>query len=405
MALNIGVDDNTSFFDRKRTRILNGICVITIIAYFGNTLGLFNHPLSLLESLAGMLSCAIIIYLNYLKKYSLACHAFNIWNICWYTFMGIIQGTNDATEMYLIPSSVASMLFFKETRTIVAYFVVNFACFCLAKYCHNFIAPINVFPGQANLFISNYILFFGILFLIILHFKSENAKQENLLEIRNKKLKIEKRRSDELLLNILPAETAEELKMKGSADAKEYTLVTVIFTDFKDFTNVIETMSAQELVNEINYCYSGFDRIVAQYGIEKIKTIGDGYMAAGGLPAKNITNPEDAVRAAIAIRDFMDNERIRREKEGKTYFETRIGLHTGPVVAGIVGIKKFAYDIWGDTVNIASRMESSGEVGKINISGPTYELVKDRFHCTYRGKVLAKNKGEIDMYFVDGEIV
>ncbi|HTB32030.1 MAG TPA: adenylate/guanylate cyclase domain-containing protein, partial [Bacteroidia bacterium] len=211
----------------------------------------------------------------------------------------------------------------------------------------------------------------------------------------------EKKRSDDLLLNILPAETAEELKAKGSTIAKDYDMVTVLFTDFKNFTKASESLNAQELVNEINYCYSEFDRIVTTFGIEKIKTIGDGYMAAGGLPVKNSTNAIDAVKAALAIRDFIENEKQKRMSEGKPFFEIRIGMHTGHVVAGVVGIKKFAYDIWGDTVNIASRMESSGEPGKVNISGATYEYVKDQFKCTYRGKVLAKNKGEIDMYFVE----
>lgn len=218
---------------------------------------------------------------------------------------------------------------------------------------------------------------------------------------KKKRIANEKKRSDELLLNILPAEVAEELKEKGHADAKHFEQVTVMFTDFKNFTAVAEQLSAQELVNEINYCYSEFDKIISKYGLEKIKTIGDAYMCAGGLPVPNTTNAEDTVGAAMEIRDFMLSEKRKREANGKTFFEIRIGIHTGPVVAGIVGIKKFAYDIWGDTVNIASRMESSGEAGKVNISGTTYELVKDKFKCEHRGKIQAKHKGEIDMYFVE----
>ncbi len=210
-----------------------------------------------------------------------------------------------------------------------------------------------------------------------------------------------KKRSDALLRNILPEETARELKQKGHVDAKHFDEVTVLFTDFKDFTGMSERMTAQEMVNEINYCYSEFDRIISKHGIEKIKTIGDAYMCSGGLPVANKTNAVDTVRAALEIRDFMLREKEKRIAEGRTIFEIRIGIHTGPVVAGIVGIKKFAYDIWGNTVNIASRMESSGMAGQVNISAATYELVKDKFKCTYRGKLEAKGKGEIDMYFVD----
>jgi class 3 adenylate cyclase len=214
----------------------------------------------------------------------------------------------------------------------------------------------------------------------------------------------EKKRSEELLLNILPEETAEELKRTGSAKAKSLDQVTVLFTDFKNFTQASEILTPEELVAEINHCYSEFDRIITRYGIEKIKTIGDSYMCAGGLPVPNPTNYYDVVNAALEMVDFIENNKQEKIRLGQPYFELRLGIHTGTVVAGIVGIKKFAYDIWGDTVNTASRMESSGQVGKVNISGSTFELIKDKFVCSYRGKVQAKNKGEIDMYFVDGRI-
>ncbi len=219
--------------------------------------------------------------------------------------------------------------------------------------------------------------------------------------IQRNNIKKGKKRSDELLLNILPAETAEELKNTGTTTAKDFNQVTVLFTDFKNFTAMSERLTAQELVNEINFCYSAFDNIITKHGIEKIKTIGDSYMCAGGLPVANKTNAEDTVRAAIGIRDFMLNEKQKREVEGKSFFEVRIGCNTGSVVAGIVGIKKYAYDIWGDTVNIASRMERTSEAGKVNISGSTYELVKNKFTCIHRGKIEAKNKGMIDMYFIE----
>jgi len=215
------------------------------------------------------------------------------------------------------------------------------------------------------------------------------------------KISKEKKRSDELLLNILPAEVAEELKNKGSAEARQFDDVTVLFTDFKNFTQISENLSPSELVAEIHTCFKAFDTIMGIHKIEKIKTIGDSYMAAGGLPVANKTNATDVVTAALEIQQFMEEHTRNKNREGKEIFEIRIGIHTGPVVAGIVGIKKFAYDIWGDTVNIASRMETSGEAGKVNISGSTYELVKTQFNCIPRGKIQAKNKGEIDMYFVE----
>ncbi|MBN4062320.1 tetratricopeptide repeat protein [Bacteroidales bacterium AH-315-I05] len=211
----------------------------------------------------------------------------------------------------------------------------------------------------------------------------------------------EKQRSEELLLNILPVETAAELKETGQATPKQYEKATVLFTDFKNFTKLAENMTPVELVSELDYCFKEFDKIITKYNIEKIKTIGDAYMCAGGLPRTNKTNPVDIVMAGLEIQQFMEHWKEEKTREGKPFWEVRLGIHTGPVIAGIVGVKKFAYDIWGDTVNTASRMESSGEPGKVNISGDTYGWVKDFFECIHRGKVQAKNKGKVDMYFVE----
>jgi len=229
-----------------------------------------------------------------------------------------------------------------------------------------------------------------------------NTNLEYKVRERTKDLQNEMEKSDELLLNILPLDIARELKENGSAQPKKYDSVTVIFTDFKGFSSIAEQMNAVELVTEIDYCFKEFDRIIEKYGIEKIKTIGDSYMAVGGLPTVNNTHPVDVISAAIEIQAFIEGYKRKNRLANKPIFELRIGIHTGNVVAGIVGLNKFAYDIWGDTVNLASRMESSSETGRINISGTTYELVKDHFSCSYRGKILAKNKGEVDMYFVDG---
>jgi class 3 adenylate cyclase len=211
----------------------------------------------------------------------------------------------------------------------------------------------------------------------------------------------EKDRSDRLLLNILPFETAEELKEKGSATPKQYDMVSVLFTDFKGFTSIAEKLTPEQLVEELNHCFLEFDLIIDKHNLEKIKTIGDSYMCAGGIPVANTTNPIDVVRAGLEIQDYMNRLKTERYANGQECWELRVGIHTGKVIAGVVGKNKFAYDIWGDAVNVASRMESSGAPGKVNISGDTYELVKDIFTCEYRGKVKAKNKGEIDMYFVE----
>lgn len=262
-------------------------------------------------------------------------------------------------------------------------------------------------PGQYYLVYAGFAILSVGLISWNRRFKQEVIRRkisEDKIKLQYFEIEKEKQKSEDLLLNILPSEVAEELKIKGSATARHYDEVTVLFTDFKDFTRVSENMSARELVEEINTCFVAFDKITEKYGIEKIKTIGDSYMCAGGLPAANRMHAASVVGAALEIQAFILQRIAERKSAGLDAFQIRIGIHTGPVVAGIVGIKKFAYDIWGDTVNTASRMESSGEAGKVNISGTTFALVKDQFRCQHRGKISAKGKGEIDMYFVEGKI-
>jgi class 3 adenylate cyclase len=215
-------------------------------------------------------------------------------------------------------------------------------------------------------------------------------------------LEKEKERSENLLLNILPEEIAQELKEKGRADARDFDQVSILFTDFKGFTEQSEKLSAAALVKEINTCFEAFDGIMEKYGIEKIKTIGDAYMAAGGLPVPTDESVKNTVLAALEMQEFIDARHKTKEARNEPAFEMRVGIHTGPVVAGIVGVKKFQYDIWGDTVNTASRMESAGEVGKVNVSQSVYDLLKDDEQFTFesRGKVKAKGKGEMEMHFV-----
>ena len=230
-----------------------------------------------------------------------------------------------------------------------------------------------------------------------------NKKQKNSLQEINRQIEEERKRSDELLLNILPGPIANELKKSGKASAQKYKNVTVLFTDFKDFTKVSEKLTPEQLVRELDYCFRGFDFIISQYGVEKIKTIGDAYMCASGLTNKR-TMPVNIIKAALEMQEFLEDYKKERMVKGLPFFEARIGIHTGPVVAGVVGVKKFAYDIWGDTVNIAARMEANAGVGKVNISEETYRQVKYNFECRHRGKIEAKNKGYIDMYHVEQPI-
>ena len=224
-------------------------------------------------------------------------------------------------------------------------------------------------------------------------------RRNKFIEKTKQLVEIEKDRSDKLLLNILPEGTAKELKDNGKVNPQKFDSVTVMFTDFEAFTRYSQNLTPELLVKSVDYHFSKFDKIIEKYGLEKIKTIGDSYMCAGGLPVTSHDHAKKMMLAAIEIRDFIENIKNAEVRE-ITRFNIRIGIHTGPVVAGVVGIKKFAYDIWGDTVNIASRLESNSEPGKINVSENTYHLIKDSFNCEYRGEIKAKHKGIMKMYYV-----
>jgi adenylate cyclase len=225
---------------------------------------------------------------------------------------------------------------------------------------------------------------------------------EQIINKRTEDLIIEKEKTEALLANVLPKNTASEIMEKGKATKIKYNFVTVLFSDIQGFTKIAEETNPEILIDELDKFFFYFDLVVEKFGIEKIKTIGDAYMCAGGIPEKNRTNPVEVILAALEMKAYMNKLKEASEVEGMKYWDIRIGIHTGTVVAGVVGQKKLSYDIWGDTVNTASRMESSGEAGKINISGTTYEFVKEFFKCEYRGKMPVKYKGELEMYFVNG---
>ena len=222
------------------------------------------------------------------------------------------------------------------------------------------------------------------------------TKETNLI------IETEKNRSESLLLNILPEETAQELKEFGKVKAKRFDSVTVLFTDFVAFTDFAKKLEPEELVNSVDYYFSKFDEIMEKYNVEKIKTIGDAYMCVSGLPEPRENDVFRAVEVAFEILEFIEESKKMKNND-LTKLDIRIGINTGPVVAGIVGTKKFAYDIWGDAVNVASRMESNSVSGKINVSESTYELIKDHYDCEFRGEIEVKNKGMMKMFFVNSK--
>ena len=240
--------------------------------------------------------------------------------------------------------------------------------------------------------------------ILNLRFARRQYSLEQIINKRTEDLIIEKEKTEELLANVLPRNTASEIMEKGKATKIKYNFVTVLFSDIQGFTKIAEEMNPEMLIDELDKFFFYFDSVVEKFGIEKIKTIGDAYMCAGGIPEKNRTNPVEVILAALEMKAYMNKLKITSEIEGMRYWDIRIGIHTGTVVAGVVGQKKLSFDIWGDTVNTASRMESSGEAGKINISGTTFEFVKEFFSCEYRGKMPVKYKGELEMYFVNGII-
>jgi class 3 adenylate cyclase len=319
------------------------------------------------------------------------------------------QGITNTLIFYIAPRTglmiimmVPLFLFgFSGWRKMFLGMSITLFCFLLYDFLHSLI---DIYPQKLAYNPNEYPAFvFGttlqMAFMITTVYLVQQINNDYELEVQQQKKQIEG-----LLLNILPEEVAEELKEKGTATPQHYELVSVLFTDFKGFTSISEKISPQEVIENLNICFLAFDEICEKYGLEKIKTIGDAYMCAGGLPVPNISNPFDVVSAGLEMQEWMANWKKEKEKKGEQAWELRLGIHTGEVIAGVIGRNKFAYDIWGDTVNTASRMESSGMEGKVNISETTYQYIKDKFQCEFRGEISAKNKGNIKMYFVEKKL-
>lgn len=292
---------------------------------------------------------------------------------------------------FLVAFVIAVILSNRWQRTIAATVFFTLVVAALVGIQFRYPQYLIYYDSQFRRFcdLASNFLFVNIFLGVLVRIFAQNLNQE-----RNK--------SDRLLRNILPDSIAEELKRNDHVRPMGYRCATVLFTDFVGFSKLAEKMTAKELVTELDSKFSTFDEIANRHHLEKIKTIGDGYMAAGGLPTPNETHAVDCVLAALEFKAYMEAEQNRRKALGLPVWLLRIGIHSGPLIAGVIGQGKFAYDVWGDTVNTASRMESSGEPGRINISRDTYELVKAVFDCEYRGQITAKHKGEVEMYFVNG---
>ena len=384
--------------DDEETRLQKSLLVICAIPFIIAGAGWGLMYVIFGEGLAGLIpleyalfSTASIVYFGYSRKFEIFRFS-QLLLILLLPFIlmlslgGFVNGS--VVILWSLLSPLGALLFYRKEAAphwLLAFIILTIIGYLVQPL----VRPKNYLSiDQINLFFAINLTGVGALvFLMVYYF----VGKKNFFQSR----------SEALLLNILPAAIAKELKEKGKIEAKQFANVTVMFTDFKNFTLISEKLGPAELVAEIDELFKGFDDIINRHHLEKIKTIGDSYMCAGGLPVPSTTHAFDVINAAQDILLYMKHHLRKRTEEGGEQYEIRIGIHSGPVVAGVVGDRKFAYDIWGDTVNLASRMESSGETGKINISGATYELVKEKVHCVYRGKIHAKNKGEIDMYFVE----
>ncbi len=305
---------------------------------------------------------------------------------------GFVDGSG--VVLCTILPALGALIFgdFKLARIFFYLFIV--ACIAAGAWEYLYGTEVYRFPKYISLifFVANFVSIGAICFFLIQSFYLKMTESQ-------KQLNLEKEKSESLLLNILPPSISEELKNGGEAKARGYASATVIFVDIVGFSKMSKLLTPGELVLQLDTYFRVFDDIMEKHNVEKIKTIGDAYLAVAGIPEESFTHASDAVAAALDMQKsvaIINKQGIIRQP-----FQLRIGVHSGPLITGVVGKKKFTYDIWGDTVNIAARMEQHGESGQINISESTFNLIQHKYKCTPRGKISAKNVGELEMYFVE----
>ena len=378
-------------------RLFNTISLLNAAANIGGAFAALSMEngafLFFLNFGAGLLFLLFYYLSRFRKVFEYLYWPFVLLIVC-FLFINALEnaGSQGGAHYYFIPALViAIILSSKISRTAIAI-----ALFCGAALVLLIVEQVHPdwITAHANkqerfIDIAGNLLFVQVFMGILVQVLTQNLNQE-------------RRKSDRLLRSVLPETIAQELKQTDRVQPVDYESASVLFTDFVGFTQIAEGFTPQQLIEELDSCFSQFDLIAKKHKLEKIKTIGDAYMAVGGVPLTNRTHAVDCVLAALEIKQVVSRLREQEMAESRPYWQIRIGIHSGDLVAGVVGSEKFSYDVWGDTVNTASRLESSGVAGRINISGATYELVKHFFDCECRGKVAAKHKGEIDMYFVNG---
>ena len=378
-------------------RLFNTITLLNAVANIGGAfavLGMMNYAFLLFLNLGTGILFLLFYYLSRFRNAYQSLYWPFVLLILVFLFLSSLfnAGSLGGSHYYFIPALViAVILSGKFRRTLLAtllFGAATFALLLIEQVKPEWITTYSA--GHERFFdVSGNVIFVQIFTAILVQTLTQNLNQE-------------RRKSDRLLRNVLPETIAQELKQTERVQPVDYESASVLFTDFVGFTQIAEAFTPQRLIEELDSCFTQFDQIAKRHHLEKIKTIGDAYMAVGGIPVPNRTHAVDCVLAALEIEQLISGLREKEMRRDRPYWEIRVGVHSGDLVAGVVGREKFSYDVWGDTVNIAARLESSGVGGRVNISSATYERVKHIFECEFRGKVEAKHKGQIDMYFVKG---